>query len=97
MLEKKIVVNGFRYKLLKIFRPVARGVKSTTPNLPKGPVLVTKWTKNEVFVGGMGGGVRFKSLLFGSKRSTFWGSCTSQKLILATGIKIFMKLKSKKF
>ena len=39
------------------------GIRHTTPNLPKGSLLVTKWAKNEVFVGGLGW--RFKN-------STFW-------------------------
>ena len=40
------------------------------PNLPKGPLLATKCTKNGVFVGGLRG-VRFK-------KSTFGGSHTPQ-------------------
>ena len=44
-------------------------------NLPKGPLLVTKWAKNGVFVRELRGWGS-KSTLFGSKRSTFWGSCT---------------------
>ena len=46
-------------------RPVAmqgvpEGVRCTTPNLPKGPLFVTKWAKNGVFVGGftIGGEVK---------------------------------------
>ena len=31
------------------------GVRRTTPNLSKGPLLVTKWAKNWVFVGGLRG------------------------------------------
>ena len=36
-------------------RPVARGGAGgamNPPNLPKGPLLATKWAKNGVFVGG---------------------------------------------
>ena len=34
--------------MLVASRPVARGVRRTTPNLPKGPLFATKWAKNGV-------------------------------------------------
>ena len=45
-------------------------------NLPKGPLLATKWGKNGDFEGGFRGWDS-KSPLLRSKRSTFWGSHTS--------------------
>ena len=50
------------------------------PHLSKGPLLATKWAKNEVFVGGLRGWGS-KNPLFGSERSTFWGSCTPHNKI----------------
>ena len=52
-----------------------QGVWHTPPNLPKGPLLATKWVINGVFVIGLRGWGS-KSPLFGSKRSTFRGFCT---------------------
>ena len=66
-------------------RPVARGCDAP-PNLPKGPLLASKWAKNGVFVGWLGV-VRFKKLTFGSKRSTFGGSRTTQMII---DLKVFV-------
>ena len=59
---------------------------ATPPNLPKGPLLATKWAKNGVFCREVKGGEVQKSPLFGSKRSTFWGSPHPKKSILATGL-----------
>ena len=47
------------------------------PNLPKGPLLATKWAKNEVFIGGLRG-VRFKKSIFFYPKGSFLGSCTPQ-------------------
>ena len=64
-------------------QPCSRGVWCTPPpKSGKSPLLITKWVKNGVFVGGL----RFKSPLFRSKRSTFGGLCTSPDLILAMGL-----------
>ena len=52
--------------------PVARGCDAT-PNLPKGPLLATKWVKNGVFVGGLREWGS-KSPLLGVMHP--WGSCT---------------------
>ena len=48
------------------------GMRRTTPNLPKGPLLVTKWAKNGVFVGGVKG-VRFKKSTLGVWKVHFCG------------------------
>ena len=56
-------------------RPVARGAgvqRTPQKNLPKGPLLATKWAKNGVFIRGLRGWGS-KSSLVGSKRSTFGG------------------------
>ena len=58
-----------------MIRPVARGGAGGAmhpPNLPKGPLLATKWTKNEVFEEGLRG-VRFKKSTFGVQKVHFWG------------------------
>ena len=62
-IQKKIHVYQNLYQILKEdnkSRPIAKG----TINLPKGPLLVTKWAKNGVFVRVLRV-VRFK-------KSTFW-------------------------
>ena len=71
-------------------RSVARGVWWTTPNLQKGPLLVKKLVKMGFLYEGLGGWGS-KSSLFGTRRSTFWGSCTSPKLILATRLMVSAK------
>ena len=45
---------GTQYFFFCAFRPVARGCGGAThpPNLPKGPLLSTKWAKNGFFVVG---------------------------------------------
>ena len=53
-------------------RPVARGVRRTTPNLPKCPLLATKWAKNGVFVGGLRG-VRLRKSTFAVQKVHFCG------------------------
>ena len=50
----------------------SQGVRRTPPNLPKGPLLVKKWTKNGVFVGWLRG-VRFKKSTFWVQKILFWG------------------------
>ena len=55
------------------------------PNLPKRPLLATKWAKNGVFVRVLRGWGS-KSPLFESKRSTFLGSQPPPQLILATSL-----------
>ena len=54
-------------------------------NLAKGPLLVTKWAKNGVFVAGLRAGGGSKSPLFGSKRSIL-GVLHPPDLILAMGL-----------
>ena len=46
------------------------------PNLTKGPLLATKWAKNEVFVGGLRG-VRFKRVHFLSGKGPLLGDSAS--------------------
>ena len=58
------------------FRPVARGVRRTTPNMPKGPLFATKWAKNGVLREG----------LYRPKRSTFWCFILPLKSSVATGL-----------
>ena len=58
-----------------------QGMRCSPPNLPKGPLLTTKWAKNEVFVGGLRGWGS-KSQFFESKRSTFFGGSPSPRSIL---------------
>ena len=59
--------------VFSLFRPVARGGAShPLPNLPKGPLSVTKWAKNEVLVGGLRG-VRFKKFTFWDQKVHFLG------------------------
>ena len=60
-----------------------KGGATHPPNLPKGSLIATKWTKNGVFEGGLRG-VRFK-------KSTFGGSRTTPKSILATGLVVNFK------
>ena len=72
------------------YRPIARGcggVMHPNPpaNLPKGPLLATKWAKNGVLVGGLRG-VKFKKSTFGVQMVHFWGFRTSPDSILATGL-----------
>ena len=55
------------------------------PNLAKGPLLATNWTKNAVFVGGCRG-VRFKKSTFWVRKVHFWGFCSSADSILAMGL-----------
>ena len=66
----------------------ARGaMQCTTPNLRKGPLLAKKWLVFFLYEG-YGGEVQ-KVHFMGPeelRRSTFWGSHTSPKLILATGL-----------
>ena len=42
------------------------------PNLPKSGLSATKWTKNEVFVGGLRR-MRFKESTFYVQKVQFWG------------------------
>ena len=65
-----------------------QGVQCTTPKIKsaKRSTLVTKLAKNAWGFCGRVKGWGSKSPLFGSKRSIFWGSRTSLKLILATGL-----------
>ena len=65
-------------------RLVAKGVRHTTPKLPKGPLLATKWTKNGAFVGGSRGEVQKVHFLV--LKVHFCGFLTSPKLILAMGL-----------
>ena len=82
------MVDACVHTVLECFqahKPGGVGGATHLPNLPKGPLLATKWAKNGVFVGGLKGWGS-KSLLFGSKRSTFGGSRTAPNLILAMGL-----------
>ena len=64
------------------------GVRCTTPNLPKGPLLPTEWGKNGVFVGGLRG-VRFKKSTFWVQRVNLFWIRTPLKSILATGLVMY--------
>ena len=78
--------NGQISKLLA--RPVARGVQggaTHSPDLPKGPLLATKWAKNGVFVAGLRG-ARFKKSTFRVQKLHFWGVPYPPKSILAMGL-----------
>ena len=64
-------------------RPVARGVQGVRwhpQNLPKGPLLATKWAKSGVFVGGFTRGVRFKKVHFLGPKGPLFGGPAPPKI-----------------
>ena len=76
-------------------RPVARRMRGLDAplNLPKGPLLATKMGQKWGVCKRVKG-VKFKSPLFGCKRSTFWGSRTpSKKIDLGYGPDVNKQLK----
>ncbi len=52
--SKSLLYIYMAMEKLDLVRPVARGVRRTSPNLLKGPLFATKWAKNEVLWGGLG-------------------------------------------
>ena len=86
-------------KKTQFCRPVAWGCNAP-PDLPKDPLLATKWAKNWVFVGGLRG-VRFKKSTVWVQKVHFWGYRTSPKSWLrncnfACGNYIFPKTRANK-